>query len=124
MKNLGGRSCGGTQHVLYLGARQAELGGDSVDWFTGQEQVNDVVNLRAPPVLRQADQSRVPVSGEIDPAQVLVHYLRQDPLVVADDDELASGVTLGSVPGVLGVVVKNLCAIGVKPSAPKRVLKA
>ena len=50
------------------------------------------------PVLRQADQPRVPVCGEIDPAEVLVHYFREDPLVVADDNELARGVTLGSVP--------------------------
>jgi hypothetical protein len=47
MKNLGCRSCGGTQYVLYLGARQAKFGGDNVDRFTGQEQVDDVIDLRA-----------------------------------------------------------------------------
>jgi hypothetical protein len=47
MKNLGWRFGGDTQYVLYLVARQTELGGDSIHGFSGKEQVDDVIDLRA-----------------------------------------------------------------------------
>ncbi len=92
MKNLGGRSCGGTQHVLYLVTRQAEFVSDSIDRLAGQEQPDNVVDGRSPTshsrptkgmvrvhghlgqavlgetVLGETDQPCVPVAGEVDPA--------------------------------------------------------
>jgi hypothetical protein len=46
MKNLGWGVGGDTQYVLYLVTGQAELGSDGIDWLSGAEQVDNVVDLR------------------------------------------------------------------------------
>jgi hypothetical protein len=131
------------RQVLYFCTRQAKFRGDSIDRLASQEQVDDIGELRAPSgqarpaegvvwihrhlsdrVLGKTDQPRVPVAGEVDPTQVLVHDLGEDPLIIADHDELARGVTLESVADVPGVIVENFGAIGMKPSARQSVLKA
>src|ERR1700730_6367823 len=48
MKNLGWGLGGDTQDVLYLVARQAELCGDRIAGLSGEKQVDDVIDLRAP----------------------------------------------------------------------------
>lgn len=140
MKNLGWGVGGDTQYVLYLIASQAELGSDGSDGLSGAEQVDDVIDLCASvgeprpaegvlrvyghlgdAVLREPDQLRIPVVREIDLAQVLIHYLGEHPLAVSDHDQFARQVTLGSVAGMLGVVVENLSAVGIKPPAGERV---
>ena len=83
-----------------------------------------VYGHRRDAVLREPDQSRIPVAREIDPSQILIHYLGEHPLAVTDHDQFARRLTLGGVAGVLGIVVENLGPVGIQPPAGECVCNA
>jgi hypothetical protein len=133
MKNLG--CCGtgdDTDRVLNLVARQPELPCHGVHRLAGAEQVDYVIDAGpavgeprpsegmvgidsylGDPVLRKSDELCVAVRAEVDPPQVQVDDLAEDPLVIADHDEFAGRLSLRGVPGMLGIVVQDLGPVGV-----------
>jgi hypothetical protein len=70
------------------------------------------------------DQLGVSVAGELDALEVLVDHAGEHELSLADDDELARAVRLGSVAGSLDEVVEHLGTVAVERLRGEHVLEA
>jgi hypothetical protein len=73
-------------------------------------------------VRRQLDQPGIAVRCELDPMQIRIHHLGEDPLTVTHDNQLTHAAPLRSVTRLLREVVQHLGPIGVQAPGSKRML--
>jgi len=65
----------------------------------------------------------VPVVTELDPLQVGLDDLVEDPLIVADDDQVPGGASGRWVIAVPGVVEEHFRAVGIEPTRRERMVQ-